>query len=254
MEMAVLTDPQFEVSAATNAAVDPDWSEAWWWLGIPIAVAIAVMTIYGLWPAFYKAYIHPEGYGVLELSHFFMPLAGFIICVRLFFLPQVKAWPLLRAAIVLFALTCIFIAGEEMSWGQWIFHWNTPEYWADVNRQKETNLHNAYAIFNKVPRALLEIGIVIGGLILPLVAGVRNLLTPYPIMRILIPPLAIVPVAVFAEVTHLVQIAQKHQIIPRESRILPRPGEVLETYFYMFILFYLIILARRIRAMDQTQS
>ncbi len=42
------------------------------------------------------------------------------------------------------ALGSLYIAGEEMSWGQHFFHWNTPEYWAEVNRQQETNLHNTY--------------------------------------------------------------------------------------------------------------
>ena len=39
-------------------------------------------------------------------------------------------------------LAAILIAGEEMSWGQWIFRWSTPESLAAVNLQNETNLHN----------------------------------------------------------------------------------------------------------------
>ncbi|WP_084417817.1 hypothetical protein [Henriciella litoralis] len=40
------------------------------------------------------------------------------------------------------AIVCFFVAGEEISWGQWIFHWETPEAMAAVNLQHETNLHN----------------------------------------------------------------------------------------------------------------
>lgn len=40
------------------------------------------------------------------------------------------------------AILCFFVAGEEISWGQWIFHWQTPEALAAVNLQHETNLHN----------------------------------------------------------------------------------------------------------------
>ncbi len=46
-------------------------------------------------------------------------------------------WPLALAAVACFA-----IAGEELSWGQWIFHWDTPQALAEVNLQNETNLHN----------------------------------------------------------------------------------------------------------------
>lgn len=40
------------------------------------------------------------------------------------------------------ALFLLFVAGEELSWGQRIFDWRTPEELARVNRQGETTLHN----------------------------------------------------------------------------------------------------------------
>jgi hypothetical protein len=46
------------------------------------------------------------------------------------------------------ALIYFFIAGEEISWGQRIFHIATPASWAAQNTQGETNLHNL-AIFEK---------------------------------------------------------------------------------------------------------
>lgn len=35
-----------------------------------------------------------------------------------------------------------FAFGEEISWGQRIFGWGSPEIMEDVNRQRETNIHN----------------------------------------------------------------------------------------------------------------
>jgi uncharacterized membrane protein YfcA len=32
--------------------------------------------------------------------------------------------------------------GEEISWGQRIIGWETPKYLQEINRQKETTLHN----------------------------------------------------------------------------------------------------------------
>lgn len=47
-----------------------------------------------------------------------------------------------RLPFALAAAACVVIAGEELSWGQWIFHWDTPEALAAVNLQNETNAHN----------------------------------------------------------------------------------------------------------------
>lgn len=43
---------------------------------------------------------------------------------------------------VLLCLVLFVMAGEELSWGQRIFGWSTPESYAKINAQSETNLHN----------------------------------------------------------------------------------------------------------------
>lgn len=48
----------------------------------------------------------------------------------------------LVAIYLLLGVACLFVAGEEISWGQWIFHWETPASLAEANLQHETNLHN----------------------------------------------------------------------------------------------------------------
>jgi len=47
-----------------------------------------------------------------------------------------------RAILVIGALGCFFIMGEEISWGQRLIGFETPEAWADINYQDETTLHN----------------------------------------------------------------------------------------------------------------
>lgn len=42
------------------------------------------------------------------------------------------------------------IAGEEISWGQRVLKFETPENYADINSQGEFNLHNNELIFNKI--------------------------------------------------------------------------------------------------------
>lgn len=44
--------------------------------------------------------------------------------------------------LVFLAIGVVFVAGEEISWGQRIFGWATPESIAALNAQNETNIHN----------------------------------------------------------------------------------------------------------------
>jgi len=48
--------------------------------------------------------------------------------------------------VLMFCLGCAFVALEEISYGQHIFMWDTPQQIASINAQKETNLHNLAVI------------------------------------------------------------------------------------------------------------
>lgn len=52
-----------------------------------------------------------------------------------------------RLAFLSLAALFFFIAGEEISWGQRIFGWETPDWLKEHNIQHETSIHNL-AIFN----------------------------------------------------------------------------------------------------------
>ena len=66
------------------------------------------------------------------------------------------------------ALVCFGFAGEEISWGQHWLGWSSPEYFAEYNRQGETNLHNLNIHFGRVVKSILTLAIIVGGLIVPL--------------------------------------------------------------------------------------
>lgn len=234
--------------AVSFERVDPDASEAWWWFGLPIATAAAIMITYLIAPEFYRARVLPEAYGYLEISHIILPFIGFLVCLSVISKPYVKARPFLKFCIAIFSLACLFIAGEECSWGQWIFYWSTPDFWARLNDQQETNLHNTTYYLFQFPQTLLQFAIVIGGLLLPLSATLRTAVThAMPALAILIPPLAIVPVSLVAVAFKFLDRAQKRELI---EDWLARPSEANETFFCMFMMFYTIMLARRIRAQD----
>lgn len=50
---------------------------------------------------------------------------------------------------LLLGLFCFFFSMEEISWGQRIFGWGTPDWMGSINSQNETNIHNTCdKIFN----------------------------------------------------------------------------------------------------------
>ena len=74
----------------------------------------------------------------------------------------------LKGWLALLILGAAYFALEEISYGQHLFGWGTADSWKELNDQDETNLHNVHALFDQVPRALLTLGILVGGVILPL--------------------------------------------------------------------------------------
>jgi hypothetical protein len=241
-----LPDPKLPHGPYRPFTSDPGWTEAWWWLGLPLLVGAFSLGTYWLARGFYMRYALPEGYGILEITHFFIPLFGLLIAGSLLLMPFVRQRPFVFTVALLGALSCLYIAGEEMSWGQHFFQWNTPEYWATVNRQQETNLHNTWAVFEKTPRSILEAGIFIGGLGVPLAAMFLPWLRACR-LSLFLPADALVPTALGVLVFKIIDRLQQGEHIPT---ILQRPSETIETYLYFFILAYLIVYARRIKELE----
>ena len=51
---------------------------------------------------------------------------------------------------------CLFYyLGEEISWGQHYLKFETPQFFKNVNNQKEFNLHNISNLFDQVPRSFV---------------------------------------------------------------------------------------------------
>lgn len=73
-----------------------------------------------------------------------------------------------RLFLFFFCLGGIYFAGEEASWGQHWFGWETGEYFAAINDQHETNLHNTSEYFDRIPKAIVSFAIFLGGIALPL--------------------------------------------------------------------------------------
>ena len=73
---------------------------------------------------------------------------------------------------VLVALFCLFIAGEEFSWGQRLVGYDSPVAFLEHNVQQEATLHNL-AVFGR-PKWPLSIALAGYGILLPVVAGLAR--------------------------------------------------------------------------------
>jgi hypothetical protein len=214
----------------------PDRAGRLWTLWLPIGLAVVLALLGTLAPGFYEAWMNDEQ-GVVELGQWLALLAAIVLAARLLVRSEVRRRPALLGWVALAGLACFYVAGEEVSWGQHLLQWNTPEYWRAVNDQQETNLHNTSSWFDQKPRTLLELGVILGGLLAPLLRKLRPGLFR-GLVDLLAPTAATAPIAMIAE---LAGFSERLGF-----NIFFRPSEVQELYFYAFALVYLVELGRRL--------
>jgi len=110
-----------------------------------LAISTYILFMYQPW------FHHPDEaeYGVLEMTTAGLFIAAGVVLVLS--ARRLRRWikegaagpnrgPLLCC--LLLAAFFFFYGMEEISLGQWIFHWRTPDSWARQSFQPETNIHN----------------------------------------------------------------------------------------------------------------
>ena len=139
-------------SAATPHA-RPSRMRAGWIVLAPFVVAVAYSALLAFKPTrAFALQMADENYPV-EVLTFALLLAGGIYALRLAVRARRRrrhdaaatpgwTFPFYLALGILL----VFIAMEEVSWGQWFFHFRTPESIARINTQQEFTLHNLNGI------------------------------------------------------------------------------------------------------------
>lgn len=209
------------------------------WLWIPISVFVIQLGLDTVLPNDTKAWMYNEN-GPYEIGQVVV-LAAAIFVALCTLIKMDKAAKGVMAWIALALVCCIYVAGEEISWGQQILKWNTPEYWSSINDQNETNLHNTTSWLDQKPRLLLELGVYFGGMILPLLRKYKPGLLPLRFAPIL-PGSAVIVTAVVCFCVRLADMAADATAIP----LFGRAAEVEEAYLYYFVLLYLLELKGRL--------
>ena len=215
------------------------------WLWIPITFLLIQTAIEAFAPHELQGALHSEN-GPHESLQFLCALGGFLVALRCLLSISPKHKPYLFAWVTCFVVSCAYIAGEEVSWGQHIFEWATPEFWSGVNDQGETNLHNTSSWLDQKPRIILLIGVVTGGLVIPLLKKFKPSALPKK-FEIIFPPAILALTAFIALGTNFID---KIWEFFTEVPLLSRGSEVEELYLFYFVLLYLVILRRRL-AQDQ---
>ncbi len=184
--------------------------------------------------------------GPHEFAQFLVLMGGAIVAASTLIRMDRRRDRMLTFWIGLALVCCLYVGGEEISWGQHIFFWETPETWAQVNDQNETNLHNTSAWFDQKPRLILEIGVILGGIILPLVRRFAPSRLPAR-FEMFYPTNILIPLAVIATLVKQTQsIAEGLDL----GHPFHRVSEVQELFFFLFVWVYLLVLKTRIADRD----
>jgi hypothetical protein len=153
-----------------------------------------------------------------------------------------------RLLYLLFALGALFAGLEEISYGQHVFGWQSPRWFAEQNAQRETNLHNLFG--DRPGRTLRNVAlgaVALGGIVLPGAAtwtGGQYARGRWP--HYVLPRGELVPLVV---VTLLMRL---FRTLPREVRAGWDLGlyEVMELYLAITALVYILVLRRRLLSAD----
>jgi hypothetical protein len=210
----------------------------------PILVSVCVAATYRS-PDLFRWLIDEDL--VIENLQFALILMASLISAR----SSVRLWRSGRRALGmlcgLYALAALFVAGEEISWGQRILGIPTPPKLERINWQQEISAHNIYGFNGPFTYALMLVGLY--GTVMPFLrhaAGAPRQRST--LSYLLIPPLCLVPGFFMPFGYRLIRWVFRPEVhYPHRAFFITEFSEVTELCLYFAVLVFAWLNWRRIR-------
>ncbi len=236
------------MSGKDSIGLHPDDSRlelhSFWWLYLPIlffclryAVALFTNASTGL-----ESWFRHE-LGIVENLTVLLLVAALFSTLSMIIRFGKSLDPLLRVFLVVYSIGCIYFAGEEASWGQHWFGWETDEFFQGINSQQETNFHNTSFWLDRFPKAIVSFLIFVGGIVIPVLFYRKSWKIDYQSRWWwLWPTMVCLPTAIFASITTW---PSKIERLSGWNFYFSQAQETKELYIAYFILLFIVSLKVR---------
>ncbi len=218
----------------------------WATLAMPLTAICALYAVVAWDSRNYARYFDGE-LGVLENVQIVVLMVALMYGVAILRMPALREHRGLMPWIALICVGCVLMIGEETSYGQHFMGWRTPQWLAEANKQQEINLHNMSSWFNEKPRVLLELGVIAGGIVHPLLLRFRGrglIANPWWLM----PTGVCLATALIAEFSTLPERLFDIGLLPSPISGM-RISEIHELFIFYFFVIYLASLRARLGAL-----
>ncbi len=187
--------------------------------------------------------------GPVEILQVLFLTGALVVGLRVSKLALMQNVPYLLGWISLMVLGTVYTLGEEASWGQHFFLWETPDTFSRLNDQNESNLHNISSWFDQKPRLILEIGIIVGGIIYPIWRQLKKTppFSPKTLAYWIWPPVICAPSAICVVLARIFDSLSERgfQYTPGINGI--QHAEEQELFMYLFVFTYAVVLLWKLK-------
>ena len=256
MRLSSLLDPLRGRHAGTAFDVREDLVPAAVWLVLPLALLAATVVLLLTNHELFIWWVRQETGAGENITAVLFVLSGVLALVVA---RQREALPLrwLRAAFYAIGILALLIAGEEWSWGQHFFGWQSPEWLGAINSQQETNLHNvAPRALDQKPRALASIIILIFGFLVPVFRRRMAWLDQFPVFDWLLPGRLLIPTSLIVVLPRVIDRIQVWFDVgmPGPFFVSTRGFQELQELFIgIFVFIYLLNVFLRIKRFQRSR-
>ena len=223
------------------------------WLFVPILIFLIFLIVKQLNPIFFVDFFQGEK-GFIENGTFFILLISIITNFSVIKKIKTKEYNIQYFLMIIFLIGLVYFAGEEISWGQHWFNWETNNFFKNFNDQSETNFHNISSWLDQKPKAILLFFVLFGGILSPLFSynkDKNNLTFQY----IFFPEISCFITSAFCLFFYLLDNSYKILCtgtpgIDISCKFIPqlfffRTSEIIEFYIALFLLIYIFSIYKK---------